>query len=109
MSTSGLFLFGLVHSVTDRKIQTKNGEMLIAEVSILSHASDSKGRPVEAYYDLRVSSDQVREGFHNSCRQLTGKPVKVPVFPSIYGDRQQWNLAGLPELLPAQAKTSQAA
>lgn len=104
----GLLLNGEIFDVTERVVGT---DMRVAEIAVKAYVTDTKGRPAECYYDLRVSPDQVREGLHNTYRTLKGQVVFIPVSTSIYEGKkaiQQYQLGGLPvKLQPLQIQPAQ--
>lgn len=97
----GMVLHGEVFRVEDRTI---GDDMRIAIIEVKSVSADEKGRPVDCYFDVRVSAEQVKQGLHNSYRSMIGAEVFIPVSASIYQGRkayQQYNLGGFPVRLQA--------
>lgn len=97
----GMMIHGEVFKVEDKTVGT---DMRVAEIAVKSVSADQKGRPIEVYYDVRVSPEQVRDGLHNAIRMMVGSIIFLPVSCSIYEGRkpvQQYNLAGLPVKLQA--------
>lgn len=104
----GMMIHGEVFDVTER---TVGNDMKVAEVAVKSVSTDPRGRPVELYYDVRISPEMVREGYHNTMRTFKGRTVFLPVSTSIYQGKsaiQQYNLAGLPINLQVAAQQPKA-